>query len=90
MAKPTREYLKGRQAIGGRKLRYSACNDILMVVHQILTEYVADCKSPYFHTEHPELPQVEALVEEDVNEMEAPAMREWLTEVAELLPQLWD
>jgi hypothetical protein len=90
MAKPTREYLKGRRSIGGRKLRYAACNDILIVVHRILTEYVADCKSPYFHCEHPDLPQVEALVKQDVTNMDSRDMREWLFQVSELIPTLWD
>jgi hypothetical protein len=90
MAKPTREYLKGRRSIDGRKLRYAACIDILIVVHRILTEYVEDCESPYFHCEHPELLRVKGLLRPDVTDMNTLEMGKWLSQVAEILPTLWD
>lgn len=98
-----RAYLKGRQKIEGRQLRYEAGNDICLATLQILKEYAADCESEYFvciHTEDDgDLALVKALIEReekivagewDLYAGELSTQARWLHEVADLLPRLWD
>ena len=100
MTQTKEQYLKGRWKINGRRLRYEAGLDICLATLQILREYAMDCESPWFACIHGEdLAKVRALIErgehiqrdDDPEVMsDLPLWKDWLHEVADLLPRLWD
>ena len=92
-----RWYLRGRQAIQGRLSRYEAGTDIALSTLRILREFEQDAHSPYFMGDHAcdgTLVAVRALIEQgeylDRDDAELDDWAQWLRDVADVLPRLWD